>query len=31
MLKDLEMFEQDHYVDLQEFAYDGDDFIDFED
>jgi hypothetical protein len=31
MLKDLEISEQDHYVDLQEFAYDGDDFTDFED
>lgn len=31
MLKDLEIFEQDVYNDLQEFAYDGDDFISLED
>jgi len=31
MLKDLEIFEHDIYPDLQEFAYDGDDFNDFED
>ena len=31
MLKDSELFEQDHYTDLQEFLYDGDDFIDLED
>lgn len=30
MLKDLEIFEQDAYADLQEFAYDGDDFISLE-
>lgn len=31
MLKDSELFEQDYHMDLQEFLYDGDDFIDFED
>ncbi|GEM_PF-1431991 len=31
MLKDLEIFEQDMQVELQEFAYDGDDFVSLED
>ncbi|TYP96123.1 hypothetical protein BC792_10722 [Sphingobacterium allocomposti] len=31
MLKDLEILEQDIYTDLIEFAYDGDDFVSFED
>lgn len=31
MLKDLEIFEQDLYADIQELAYDGDDFTNFED
>ncbi len=31
MLKDLEIFEQDNHTELQEFAYDGDDFVSLED
>ncbi len=31
MLKDLEILEQDIYADLIEFAYDGDDYVNFED
>lgn len=31
MLKDTEILEQDVYPDLQEFAYDGDDFASCED
>lgn len=31
MIKDLELFEQDQYTDLLELAYDGDDYISFED
>ncbi len=31
MLKDLEIFEQDIYFDIQELGYDGDDYVSIED
>ena len=31
MLKDFEFLELESHPDIQEFAYDGDDFMDFED
>lgn len=31
MLKDLEIFEQDLFLELQELGYDGDDYVSIED
>jgi len=31
MLKDLEITDLETYTEIQEFAYDGDDYVSFED